>query len=77
MTLRETSAGYREAAGKVRDRLTLLRDLRRQTRDPEERWNIDYQISRLIPVLTQLNELAELTEHYYDRGYYRDKKYTV
>ena len=25
----------------------------------------------------QMNELADLTAHYYDRGYWRNEKYTV
>jgi hypothetical protein len=24
-----------------------------------------------------MNELAELTAHYYDKGYYRNEKYTL
>ena len=31
----------------------------------------------LTPMLTQMNELAELTAHYYKRGYYRNAKYTL
>ena len=77
MTLKEVSVGYRDAAEKVRKQLYRLRRMRRDTTDPGERWRIDYQISHLTPVLTELNELAELTEHYYDRGYYRDQKYIV
>ena len=76
MTLKELSAGYRDSAENVRAQLSRLRLLREEAADPEERWRIAYQISRLTPVLTELNELAELTEHYYDRGYYRDQKYT-
>ena len=26
---------------------------------------------------TQMNDLADLTEHYYDKGYWRSKKYTL
>ena len=77
MTLKELSAGYRDSAEKIRKQLNRLRRMRQETTDPEERWRIAYQISHLVPVLTELNELADLTEHYYDRGYYRDQKYTV
>ena len=45
--------------------------------DPEEIWHIKRRIHDLTPMLTQMNELAELTAHYYDRGYYRSEKYTV
>ena len=34
------------------------------------------RIAQMAPILTQLNELADLTEHYYDRGYWRNEKYT-
>lgn len=34
-------------------------------------------LAELTPILTQMNELAELTAHYYDRGYWRSEKYTV
>lgn len=77
MKLQELSDGYREAAQRVRTRLAELNRLRTQTTDPRERWILTYEIQRLRPVLTELNDLAELTEHYYDRGYYRDKRYTL
>ena len=48
-----------------------------QTEDPEEIWHIKRRIAELTPMLTQMNELAELTAHYYDRGYYRSEKYTL
>ena len=48
-----------------------------QTEDPEERFRIKRRIGELTPILTQMNELAELTAHYYERGYYRGEKYTV
>ena len=34
------------------------------------------RIAQMTPILTQLNELADLTEHYYERGYWRSEKYT-
>ena len=48
-----------------------------ETTDPEEMWHIKRRIAELTPMLTQVNELAELTEHYYERGYRRNEKYTV
>lgn len=35
------------------------------------------RIAALTVALTQLNELTELLEHYYERGYYRSEKYRV
>ena len=54
-----------------------LRLLLAATEDPEEIWRCKRRIAELTPMLTQMNELAELTAHYYDRGYYRNEKYTV
>ena len=77
MTLLEISQGYREAAVPLRQRLRQLRLQLAQAEDPEEIWNLKRRIAELTPMLTQVNELAELTEHYYERGYYRNGKYTL
>ena len=77
MTLRELSQSYEEAAVPLRNRLRELRAMLQQARDPEEIWHIKRRIAELTPMLTQVNELAELTAHYYERGYYRSEKYTV
>ena len=76
MTLQQLSGGYRESANLLRERLRQLRYLLAQTEDPEEIWHIKRRIAELTPMLTQMNELAELTESYYEKGYYRNKKYT-
>lgn len=77
MTLKEMSKCYREAAVPLRQRLKLLRQMLAATDDPEEIWHLKRRIAELTPLLTQMNELAELTEHYYERGYYRNEKYTL
>lgn len=77
MTMMELSQSYEDAAVLLRERLHLLRSLLKSTKDPEELWRIRRRILELTPMLTQTNELAELTAHYYDRGYYRSEKYTV
>lgn len=77
MTLYEISGGYRQAAAPLRARLRQLRRQLKQTTDPEEIWHIKRRIAELTPMLTQVNELAELTERYYERGYYRSEKYTL
>ena len=77
MTLAELSKCYEEAAVPLRARLRQLRQMLEQTEDPEEIWHIKRRIAELTPMLTQMNELAELTAHYYDRGYYRSEKYTL
>ena len=77
MTLAELSRGYEDSAALLRDRLALLRRQVQKARDPEELWQLKRRIAELTPMLTQMNELAELTAHYYDRGYYRSEKYTL
>lgn len=77
MTLQELSKCYAEAAVPLRNRLRELRAALAATDDPEEIWHLKRRIGELTPMLTQMNELAELTAHYYDRGYYRSEKYTV
>ena len=77
MTLREMSACYEAAAVPLRERLRELRQQLTGAEDPEEIWHLKRRIAELTPMLTQMNELKELTEHYYERGYYRSEKYTL
>lgn len=77
MTLLEISLCYEEAAVPLRARLKQLRQALAAAEDPEDIWHIKRRIAELTPMLTQMNELQELTAHYYDRGYYRSEKYTV
>lgn len=77
MTLLEMSKDYEAAAVPLRKRLHQLRTQLKDTDDPEERWRLKRRIGELTPMLTQMNELAELTARYYERGYYRNEKYTV
>ena len=77
MTLQEISQCYEEAAVPLRIRLRELRQLLAKAEDPEEIWHIKRRIAELTPMLTEMNELAELTARYYERGYYRSEKYTL
>ena len=77
MTLAEMSLEYEASAALLRQRLRLLRQMLAAARDEEEIWHIKRRIAELTPMLTQMNELAELTAHYYERGYYRSEKYTL
>ena len=77
MTLQELSLCYEAAAVPLRIRLRELRQAVAKSDDVEEIWHLKRRIAELTPMLTQMNELAELTAHYYDRGYYRSEKYTV
>jgi hypothetical protein len=76
-TLEELSAQYRESAKLLRVRMAELRKALAQTDDPDEAWHIKRRLAALTPMLTEMNELAELAERYYERGFYRDDRYTV
>lgn len=77
MTLAELSKSYEAAAEPLRQRLKELRQQLEQAEDPEEIWHLKRRIQELTPMLTEMNELAELTARYYERGYYRSGKYTL
>ncbi len=77
MTLAELSPRYEEAAKLLRARLRELRQAAAEEKDPDALWHLKRRIAELTPILTQMNELAELTAHYYERGYYRNEKYTL
>ena len=77
MTLKELSETYEAAAAPLRARLSQLRFQLQHAQDPEEIWHLKRRIAELTPMLTQMNELKELTARYYERGYYRNKKYTL
>lgn len=77
MTLTELSKCYEAAAVPLRQRLRELRQRLAKEEDPEEVWQLKRRIAELTPMLTEMNELAELTARYYDRGYWRSEKYTL
>ena len=77
MVLAELSGVYEESARLLRQRLKELRVQLQDAETAEELWQLKRRIAELTPILTQMNELAELTAHYYDRGYWRSEKYTL
>ena len=77
MTLAQIAEGYRQAAVPLRRRLRQLRQQLKAAQDPEEIFRLKRRIAELTPMLTECNALAALCEHYYERGYYRDAKYTL
>ncbi len=77
MTLKEISACYTRDAQMLSAALRPLRERYRLSRDSEERFFLSQKIQLLTQVLTQTKELAVLTEHYYERGVWRNEKYTL
>ena len=76
-SLAEMSEEYETSAALLRARLYTLRRQLEQAVDADEIWHLKRRIAELTPMLTQMNELAELTAHYYERGYWRNEKYTL
>lgn len=76
MTLHEMSYIYREDALRFRMRITVLREQAKGA-EKEERMHLERRILELQTLLNQSRELADLTRHYYERGYHRSEKYTV
>lgn len=77
MALKDLSKDYEAAAVLLRARLKLLRQMLAAATDPEDIFHLKRRIAELTPMLTEMNELAELTARYYERGYYRNAKYTL
>ncbi len=77
MTLLELSAEYQASADLLRNRLRALRRQLRQAEDPAVCFALQRRISLLTELLRQTNELTELTKRYYERGYWRNEKYTL
>ena len=77
MTLAEMSREYEASAALLRARLRQLRAELAKAEDPEEIWHLKRRMAELTPMLTQMNELAELTAHYYDTGYHKHEKYSL
>ena len=77
MTLRELSAQYERSAQLLRVRISELRRRKKMTQDAQELFWLERRMAALAPMLRQMNELADLTEHYYERSYWRDEKYRL
>lgn len=77
MTLLEMSRDYEAAAELLRVRLRELRRAISTETDPEALFRLRRRVAELSPMLTQMNQLAELTARYYERGYWRNEKYTL
>ena len=77
MTLLEMSACYAETAAVLSGILRELRARLLVCTDEDERFRLRRRIALFSEVLTQARDLAQLTAHYYERGYWRNEKYTL
>ena len=77
MTLAELALEYRAHAHALDLRICQLEYLLEGTRNADKRCQLQDRIRMLSTMLREANELAVLTERYYDRGYRRNAKYTI
>jgi len=77
MTMAQLSVEYRNSAGSLKQRIGQLRLIRERTADPDACLHLDERIRVLTVLWRETRDLAVLTERYYDRGYWRNVKYTV
>lgn len=76
MTLEELSTEYRKSAKLICERLHSLREQLKHAENPEDVFNLKRRIAELTPILTELNKIAQITAHYYERGFWRDAEFT-
>lgn len=77
MTLEQLAGDYRAAGDQLRARLRVLRRAERLSREEQERFWLRRRIAAMTTALTQINELTELLERYYEKGYYRNERYRL
>ena len=77
MRLQELSEVYLYSALLLRQRLSQLRRELRRCGRAEDRAALRHRIAALAAMQEQCYELAELTAHYYEGGFYRNKRYTL
>lgn len=77
MTLEEMSKEYRAQTRIIHQRILELRDAMQQAETTRERDELWERIRALAPIWRETRELAALLEHYYERGYRRNGRYTL
>ena len=77
MTLLELSVQYHAQAAALRERVAQLHARQERSWDENERLQLADRIRLLQAMQREARELAALTEHYYERGYWRNVKYTL
>ena len=74
MTLMALSGQYRASAAALRERALALEGLRRAGEDSRL---LESRIRLLRTMWREARDLAVLCEHYYERGYRRNGRYTL
>ena len=76
-TLLELSQRYLEEAVRLKACLRALTAEAEQERDPHRRRRIEHDRRLVDQMLREAREVAGVTRHYYEEGYWRDKRYTL
>ena len=61
----------------LQGRIKELKTLRKTLQEEEERLRVDHRIHTLQLIWREARDLAVLLEHYYERGYRRNGRYTL
>lgn len=77
MTMRELSGQYWSSAAQLKERISQLRRTLPELTGEGERLRTEARIRMLTAMWREARELGALTEHYYERGYYRNERYTL
>lgn len=77
MTLLEMSRQYTADAEVFAQRIRQLQRQADAEPDPEKRQRLHRRIIELMPLLRQSRALAQLAEHYYERGYGKHAQYQL
>ena len=77
MTFLELSVEYRQESELLRSRILELQLLWSQCRTESARFALSQRIRVLTAMRKDTRDIALLCEHYYERGYHRNEKYTL
>lgn len=77
MTLQEMSVAYRAQAQMIQGRIKELKTLRKTLQEEKDQMGMDHRIHTLQLIWRETRDLAVLLEHYYERGYRRNGRYTL
>lgn len=77
MTIEEMAVEYRAQAQRLRERLRELDQGARSAGSKSERDRLYLRRRTLEPIWRETRDLAVLLEHYYERGYRRNERYTL
>lgn len=77
MLLSEMSLEYKRAQLTFHARSSLMRAEARTEPNPRRVAALQARVKDLEPLCREARELAELTGRYYERGYYKNEKYSL